>query len=158
MQTFLPYKSFESSAKVLDRQRLGKQRVETMQIMSALVQLQVPHARKGPNIPWANHPAALMWQGHEHTLMEYQIAMCLEWTNRGYNDTCLDKTADIFSKITWDTLEFPKWIGLKSFHSAHRANLLRKDPEHYGKFGWSETPQEGYWWPTQEMSARQLRG
>lgn len=28
MQTFLPYQNFVASARVLDRQRLGKQRVE----------------------------------------------------------------------------------------------------------------------------------
>ena len=28
MQTFLPYEDFRASARVLDRQRLGKQRVE----------------------------------------------------------------------------------------------------------------------------------
>lgn len=36
MQTFLPYPDFEKSAYSLDRQRLGKQRVETLQIMQAL--------------------------------------------------------------------------------------------------------------------------
>jgi len=33
MQTFVPYANFSESAKVLDRQRLGKQRVETLQVM-----------------------------------------------------------------------------------------------------------------------------
>ena len=36
MQTFLPYSSFYQSARVLDRQRLGKQRVETLQILKSL--------------------------------------------------------------------------------------------------------------------------
>ena len=36
MQTFLPYKSFEQSAQVLDWRRLGKQRVEGMQIINAI--------------------------------------------------------------------------------------------------------------------------
>ena len=35
MQTFLPYESFRESAKVLDWRRLGKQRVEGMQIINA---------------------------------------------------------------------------------------------------------------------------
>ena len=30
MQTFLPYSNFKKSAKCLDRQRLGKQRVEAL--------------------------------------------------------------------------------------------------------------------------------
>jgi len=36
MQTFLPYPDFKRSAQVLDRQRLGKQRVENLQLMTAL--------------------------------------------------------------------------------------------------------------------------
>lgn len=36
MQTFLPYKSFEQSAACLDNKRLGKQRVEVLQILKAL--------------------------------------------------------------------------------------------------------------------------
>lgn len=36
MQTFLPYEDFEQTASVLDRQRLGKQRVETLQLLKAL--------------------------------------------------------------------------------------------------------------------------
>ena len=33
MQTFLPYADFAQSAKALDPKRLGKQRVETIQIV-----------------------------------------------------------------------------------------------------------------------------
>ncbi len=36
MQTFLPYESFEKSAQTLDWRRLGKQRVEGMQIINAI--------------------------------------------------------------------------------------------------------------------------
>ncbi len=36
MQTFLPYPDFARSAAVLDPARLGKQRVETLQILRAL--------------------------------------------------------------------------------------------------------------------------
>ncbi|MDQ1681515.1 MAG: hypothetical protein QOH99_56, partial [Frankiaceae bacterium] len=35
MQTFLPYADFGASARVLDDRRLGKQRVETLQILRA---------------------------------------------------------------------------------------------------------------------------
>lgn len=54
MQTFLPYSSFKDSARVLDRQRLGKQRVENMQIITALLD---------PDYGWQNHPAVNMWRG-----------------------------------------------------------------------------------------------
>jgi hypothetical protein len=48
MQTFLPYESYARSAAVLDRQRLGKQRVEAMQILRVLA---------GETAGWGNHPA-----------------------------------------------------------------------------------------------------
>lgn len=143
MQTFLPYKKFSSSARVLDDKRLGKQRVETLQIMKALV----------TNEGWINHPVTKMWRGHEYTLLSYQKAICDEWAiDRGFTDTCLDKTIDLFNQLP-DDKRLPNivpWIGLKRFHSRHRANLLRKDPIHYGRFGWKETPLEGYWYPLNE--------
>jgi len=37
MQTFLPFPDFQQSAAVLDRARLGKQRVEALQTLRALV-------------------------------------------------------------------------------------------------------------------------
>ena len=36
MQTFLPYSDFEQSLSCLDNKRLGKQRVESMQILNIL--------------------------------------------------------------------------------------------------------------------------
>ena len=36
MQTFLPYADFAESARALDQKRLGKQRVEVIQIVRAL--------------------------------------------------------------------------------------------------------------------------
>ena len=54
MQTFLPYADFERSARVLDAKRLGKQRVEVIQVVRALTV---------PGYAWAHHPAALMWKG-----------------------------------------------------------------------------------------------
>jgi hypothetical protein len=36
VQTFLPYPDFRRTAEVLDSPRLGKQRVETLQILRAL--------------------------------------------------------------------------------------------------------------------------
>jgi Pyrimidine dimer DNA glycosylase len=37
MQTFLPYPDFVACARVLDSRRLGKQRVEALQILRALL-------------------------------------------------------------------------------------------------------------------------
>lgn len=37
MQTFLPYPDFCGTALVLDRKRLGKQRVEALQVLRGLI-------------------------------------------------------------------------------------------------------------------------
>ena len=128
MQTFLPYNDFRKSAQVLDRQRLGKQRVETLQLLKALA---------GETKGWVNHPAAKMWRGYENALVIYGVAMCDEWIKRGYKDTCRDK---ILAYRNYDTaVVVPKWLGREDFHASHRSNLLRKNPEYYSKFGWDES-------------------
>jgi hypothetical protein len=134
MQTFLPYPHFAESAKVLDYRRLGKQRVEVLQLLKAL--------QGGGG--WSNHPAAKMWRGYEDALVYYGTVMCREWLNRGYKDTCLDK---IQSFATKSVITEPPWLGDSDFHAAHRSNLLRKDPVHYGQFGWTEPNDLPYIWP-----------
>ena len=62
MQTFLPFSDFDASAHALDVKRLGKQRVETIQIVRALTV---------PDYGWRSHPAALMWKGYEEALGRY---------------------------------------------------------------------------------------
>lgn len=138
MNTFLPYPSFAESAACLDRLRLGKQRVEVMQILSTLLR----HS-KG----WRNHPAVRMWQGHELTLADYGAAMCAEWMKRGYADTVLDKINLLVSDVaaTGSRL-WPPWIGDERVHSAMRASLLNKDYMYYRQYGWTELPFYGYRW------------
>jgi len=134
MQTFLPDPDFARSAQVLDRQRLGKQRVEVLQLLKAL--------RDGG--AWSNHPAARMWRGHEGVLAIYGLTVCDEWISRGYQDTC---RAKIDSHYTVGVHSPPDWLGDADFHAAHRSNLLRKKPEWYGQFGWTEGPDLPYVWP-----------
>ena len=67
MQTFLPYADFKETAKCLDMKRLGKMRVEAMQILMVLTGLNKGKA-------WTNHPAVKMWRGYEAALAEYSYA------------------------------------------------------------------------------------
>lgn len=136
MQTFVPYPSFTESAKVLDYRRLGKQRVETLQILNSLLGI----GKAG----WKNHPATKMWANHEHGLAAYGVAICKSWIDMGYKDTCLEK---ITSLCEPDESDLPEWWGSEILHSSHRANLLRKLPEHYSQFGWQEDPETPYFWP-----------
>ncbi len=141
MQTFLPYPSFVESARVLDRQRLGKQRVEVLQLLNAL---RADFTGKG----WVNHPCAQQWRGYENMLVVYGQVICLEWLSRGYNDTCLAKIGRLWRKN--EPLEYPPWLGNEQYHASHRANLLRKLPEYYSQFGWTESPDMAYYWPSKE--------
>lgn len=149
MQTFLPYDDFARSAGVLDRQRLGKQRVENLQILKALAD---------PGYGWQNHPAVKMWKGHEYSLFNYQIAICSEWVEvRGYKDTCFAKSIDVWMGFMRATEgekhnpESPWWIGDEDFHRAHRSNLLRKNIEHYrSKFERGLRDDLPYLWPQDE--------
>lgn len=133
MQTFLPYANFRKSVSVLDRQRLGKQRVEAQQILNAL---------EGRTKGWVNHPATRMWRGYEPALMQYMQCAIDEWIARGYNNTM---TVTVPSVVA-----MPPWMGDERVHASHRSNLIRKDPVHYGSFGWSEGPDVPYHWPTGE--------
>src|SRR4051794_41669190 len=78
MQTFLPYADFGASSIALDDRRLGKQRVETFQILRALT---------WPNYAWKNHPAVRMWRGFVPALVAYGLANCAEWVRRGDSGT-----------------------------------------------------------------------
>ena len=69
MQTFLPYKSFKESLKSLDWRRLGKQRVEGMQIINAIEGKKRKDGK--PYKGWLNHPATVMWRPYLNALKHY---------------------------------------------------------------------------------------
>ena len=137
MQTFLPFADFAESARCLDNRRLGKQRVEVLQILNAI---QDP-TRKG----WKNHPCTLMWRSHVPVLIEYGVAICDEWIGRGFRDTVRAKLLDRLPP--GEPISRPGFLGDPKLHANHRAKLLHKDPDHYGQFGWSELPSEATYWP-----------
>ena len=142
MQTFLPYPSFEDSAAALDPARLGKQRVETLQLLRANT---VPH------YGWRHHPAAKMWAGRLPALVAYGLAMTDAWTTLGRADSVraqLLEFAPAVDGVPQSEIEMPRWLGDAAFHLSHRSNLVRKDPEFYRpRFG--DVPDDlPYIWPT----------
>jgi hypothetical protein len=142
MQTFLPVSDYAEAASYLDRQRLGKQRVEVMQILAAL---------SGKSKGWVNHPAVKMWRGYTDSLVLYGFAICDEWINRGYKDTCRGKIADFASLELADVYDHevpnPPWLGDEAFHESHQSNLLRKKSDHYDLFNWDVPNDLPYIWP-----------
>ena len=149
MQTFIPFADFRASARALDRRRLGKQRVEALQVLNALTV-----AGHG----WRNHPAVLMWRGHEEALVRYGLDVCAVWCELGFDDTCAGKLAraararlGIDRVRTQDELAavgaLPPWLGDEGLHRSHRASLLRKDPAHY-RAQFDDAPDDDdYVWP-----------
>jgi hypothetical protein len=135
MQTFLPYADFDQCARVLDDKRLGKQRVEAKQILNAL-----ERRKNGTGGGWVNHPAVRMWEGCEDSLKQYANAMIVEWVRRGFNNNM-----DLY--LVPEEVDYPRWLGDDRIHAGYRSNLLRKSPDHYGKFGWAEPNNLPYHWP-----------
>lgn len=129
MQTFLPYASFARTARVLDARRLGKQRVEALQILRAL---------ELEDYGWRTHPAVCMWRGYEDALAAYGVAIGREWIRRGYRDTCIAQIVELApSRRALPPAELrararmPPWMGWRPLHRSHQSALVRKEPEHY---------------------------
>lgn len=156
MQTFLPYSGFDASARVLDRRRLGKQRVETIQILRGLTV---------PGYGWRHHPAVAMWAGYEEALVRYGLDICAVWCETGAADTCAVTLAADLKQGTGLTevrtqqqldsaAELPPWLGDSTFHRSHQSSLVRKDPDHYrAHFG--DVPDDlPYVWPKSDRERR----
>jgi hypothetical protein len=144
MQTFLPYPNFKETARCLDRQRLGKQRIEAYQ----LVMLMFDQGRQS----WRNHPAFKMWDGNDISLIRYGITICNEWISRGYKDTMKERFILLLnSNLPYNNQSDPNWLGDKLFHASHRSNLLRKNHNYYKQFGWTESDNLPYIWPINEI-------
>jgi hypothetical protein len=133
MQTFLPYDDFIHSVQVLDYRRLGKQRVETFQVLNVLLE-------RTDTRGWRNHPVTRMWRGYEESLKLYQNITILEWIGRGYKNNMKMEDVDA------NQLVFPEWFGDTDFHRSHRSNLLRKNFNYYSEFFDEPTDLE-YVWP-----------
>lgn len=139
MQTFLPFADFQKSALVLDYKRLGKQRVEAMQLLDVL--LERPTKTGKIRTGWRNHPAAKMWHGYTEALKQYHNIVIGEWIERGYKN-------NMQLEIIEGDVVMPPWLGDEAFHASHRSNLLRKDLEFYSQWGWTEPDDLEYIWPT----------
>ena len=119
MQTFLPHADFVTSVSCLDNMRLGKQRVEAFQIITALLR---------GNGAWYNHPATKMWKDNIQALMYYHDLCIIEWESRGFNNAMKKYEPEVESII------YPDWVGNEDFHRAHQSNLLRKAEESKNKY------------------------
>ncbi|MET7279460.1 MSMEG_6728 family protein [Kribbella sp. NPDC005582] len=151
MQSFLPTPDFAETAALLDPRRLGKQRVEALQIFRGLTI---------PTYGWRHHPAVKMWIGYEEALVRYGLEMCAAWTASGRADTCaltLRTELNDVLKVRTPRLqaelaaadELPPWLGDEALHRSHRSALLRKDPDYYSRY-FDEPRDLPYVWPASD--------
>ncbi|OQR61489.1 cytoplasmic protein [Streptomyces maremycinicus] len=163
MQTFLPYPDFTASAAALDPRRLGKQRVEALQVLRGLTI---------PGYGWRHHPAVRMWTGYEEALVRYGLEICGVWTATGRADTCAASLlaglagppAGVRAPVrararvrTQERLaeagELPPWLGDAAFHRSHRSALVRKDPDFYTPLFPGVPDDLPYLWPASDRAA-----
>jgi hypothetical protein len=148
VQTFLPYPDFERSARSLDPKRLGKQRVECLQVLRGLTV---------PTYGWRHHPAVVMWRGHLEALGRYTFTCCAAWVGLGFDDTVRETVAgelaahgvhDVRSQADLAAVgALPAWLGDEDFHRSHRSALVRKDPGFYGPLFPGVPADLPYVWP-----------
>ena len=102
-------------------------------------------------------PAVRMWRGCEEALGRYTFTVCEVWGGQGRADTVAETVGreldaiDIPDVRSQDSLAaagaLPRWLGDEDLHRSHRSALLRKDPEHYGRF-FTDVPDDlPYVWP-----------
>jgi len=151
VQTFLPYPDFGRTARALDQRRLGKQRVEAIQVLRGLTR---------PGYGWRNHPAVKMWAGYEEALVRYGLDVCAVWCAPGRADTCAATLVADLAAAGVDRIrsqselagagELPPWLGRPELHLSHRSALLRKDPEHYRPIFGDVPADLPYVWPASD--------
>jgi len=144
VQTFLPYPDPRASAAALDDRRLGKQRVETFQVLRALT---------WPQYGWKHHPVVRMWRGFVPALVSYGLACVDEWQSRGRADATRAALLEFTggAEPDWDELHdmgaVPPWVGDEALHLSHRSALVRKEPEYYRPL-FGDVPDDlPYVWP-----------
>jgi hypothetical protein len=154
MQTFLPYTNLIESAKALDNKRLNKQILEGYQILKVL-------SNATPSGAWRNHPAVLMWEGHEFALRTYIRSMAFEAKFRGIkteNNMRNLEELEIQYGNSWGS-GMPRWFTsdkMLRITTTHKARLYIKDPIYYAEFAkyvdseYNKPCCEGcnYYWPT----------
>lgn len=182
MQTFMPYLSylfdtnmlvntlvnmsaedkmiyaFTWTLRFLDSKRLGKQRIEALDIYR--INSQCPCGTSDKHMAlltkkYSNHPIVKMWKGHEYALLLYGLTACDLWINCGYNDTTREKFANEILKYRFiDNIpRYPKWWHIEEIHLSHVCNLIRKNKNFYGPI-YCNTNNECYAQQIQAMSSR----
>lgn len=149
MQTFMTHDNYVDTAKALDNKRLGKQRVEAYQILKAL------RGDYNDTGAWVNHPATVMWRGHEADLALYGLTISIEFYERGFDGwNMCEIFNDLNAQLTRAKAgKYPWWVNNELLHYTHQSNLVRKDADYYDFQVPDNIP---YVWPLDDEQAFRL--
>lgn len=161
---------FNQTAKTLDYKRLGKQRVEAMQLLNILLNrfkidndyktydevkelLQKYDSSNWPYTQtytftknrvekngWKKHPALTMWKGYVEELKLYFNCIVNEWKRREYKNNLPLENVDT------KNLRIPPFLQNEDFIKIQRQNLIRKNQKYYSEYWKDLEPTEGYLW------------
>jgi hypothetical protein len=147
MQTFITSFNQTETAKNLDNKRLGKQRVEAIQIANCLL---IKENR------WKNHPAVKMWEGNTNYLILIYLKEILEeWEKRGFKNFKCQEHFNTLKNLAYHTVNKnyeifalkPIWV-TEEFILSHKSNLIRKNSDYYKPiFGYDIPDNLPYIWP-----------
>lgn len=134
--TFVTHDDPRETAKLLDRARLGKQRLEAKQIIDILSNVPMKNSTK---VSSRKHPAIDMWQGHIVALKFYFNCITKRWIKRGYKNTMelydIKETKELLTEIETKTPKlFPWWFFCPLLQLSHQCSLYRKNNEYYSKY------------------------
>lgn len=118
MQVFIPVANVSQSLRLLDKRRLGKQRVEAKQLIDTI--LNRPMSNGKPRKGWYNHPAAVMCREYLPFLIYYYNQSLTIFAERGGNNNKLKYEPQV------GELRLPWWWDNDDVHASHRGRLLFK--------------------------------
>jgi hypothetical protein len=121
MQVFLPSPDYYESLFLLDKKRLGKQRVEAKQLIDTI--LDRPMANGKPRKGWYNHPAAVMYRQYIDSLIHYYNMSLAAFVLTGGVNKKLEH--EPYVRDTYNH-SLPWWLGVKEIHASHRGRLKFK--------------------------------
>lgn len=134
MQTYTLFTSHVKTARVLDNVRLGRQRLDVLSILEAILT---------DDTPYRGHPAVMSWRSHPEALVWYGFLICHEWRiERGHKDDTWGTLAKYAAEFAMTGVpkspdkpikkfDHPPWIEDKDVLRSHRSNLVRVAPRLY---------------------------
>lgn len=162
---FIIVPNIQLTADMMDKKRIGKQRIEVKQIIDILEEIDKNGSSKSKSR--VSHPAIKSWIGYTNHLKVYFNIIVRKWISYGFKNNyelydiderpynivpCIfdGKTAS-YDISKFNQYSFPFWVSFPPFYMSHQASLCRKDPLHYRGLLRDELKpflNNGYFWPS----------